>query len=65
MVIDLIVHQLLYRKLVHQLQLSYKPALLLTIHQLCRLILAHHAAEGILDKLTDVGITFMRPAAFY
>lgn len=29
------------------------------------LILLHHTAEGILDKLPDVAITFMRPVAFY
>lgn len=29
------------------------------------LILAHHAVEGILDKLSDVAITHMRPVGFY
>jgi uncharacterized protein YbjT (DUF2867 family) len=29
------------------------------------LILLHHTAEGILDKLSDVAITFIRPVAFY
>lgn len=29
------------------------------------LILGHHAVEIILDKLTDVAITFMRPVGFY
>ena len=29
------------------------------------IILAHHNAENILDKLSNVGITFMRPTAFY
>ncbi len=29
------------------------------------IILAHHNAEAILDKLSNVGITFMRPTAFY
>jgi uncharacterized protein YbjT (DUF2867 family) len=29
------------------------------------LILLHHVAESILDKLPDVDITFMRPVAFY
>ena len=29
------------------------------------LILAHHEAENILDQLSDVAITFMRPTAFY
>ncbi|HWZ04529.1 MAG TPA: hypothetical protein VNX40_13020, partial [Mucilaginibacter sp.] len=29
------------------------------------LILAHHNVEVILDKLTDVAITFMRPVGFY
>lgn len=29
------------------------------------LILAHHEAELILDKLSDVAITFMRPVGFY
>jgi uncharacterized protein YbjT (DUF2867 family) len=29
------------------------------------LILLHHAAEAIMDKLSDVAITFMRPTAFY
>jgi uncharacterized protein YbjT (DUF2867 family) len=28
-------------------------------------ILGHHYGEGILDKLSDVAITFMRPTAFY
>jgi uncharacterized protein YbjT (DUF2867 family) len=28
-------------------------------------ILSHHAAEAILNKLSDVAITFMRPTAFY
>ena len=29
------------------------------------IILAHHNAENILDKLSNVGVTFMRPTAFY
>lgn len=29
------------------------------------IILAHHNAESIFDKLSNVGITFMRPTAFY
>jgi uncharacterized protein YbjT (DUF2867 family) len=29
------------------------------------IILAHHAVEGILNNLSDVSITFMRPTAFY
>jgi len=29
------------------------------------LILSHHALEGILNNLSDVAITFMRPVAFY
>ena len=29
------------------------------------LILAHHAVEGILNELSDVAITFMRPVGFY
>ena len=29
------------------------------------LILMHHAAEGILDKMENVGLTFMRPVGFY
>lgn len=29
------------------------------------LILSHHALEGILNPLSDVAITFMRPVAFY
>jgi uncharacterized protein YbjT (DUF2867 family) len=29
------------------------------------IILGHHAVEGILNNLSDAGITFMRPTAFY
>ena len=29
------------------------------------ILLAHHNAESILDKLSNIGITFMRPTAFY
>ena len=29
------------------------------------LILVHHAVEGIMDTLSDVAITYMRPTAFY